>query len=145
MMTVLLAVGAFSSFILDWSSNHLLSPAWHPHARFHGALLLFFLSGVSATGIWLLWHESKEPEVAIKVAVLISVSFWAPLFFIPFLLPSSTWWAGAPGAEPRIAGYIVYPNLLVAGVFLFLTALCYRVIIRQNHSQDYSSQTQPSI
>ncbi len=144
-MTILLAVGAFSSFILDWSSNHLLSTAWHPHARFHGALLLFFLSGVSTTGIWLLWRNSKEPELAIKVAALISVSFWTPLFFIPFLLPSSTWWAGTPGAEPRIAGHIVYPNLLVAGVFLLLTAVCYWVTVRENHSQDYGSQPQSSI
>jgi len=145
LMTILLALGAISSFILDWNSNHVLSPAWHPHARFHGALLLFFLAGVSATGIWLLWRKSKEPELAIKVATLISISFWTPLFFIPFLLPSSTWWAGAPGAEPRIAGHIVYPNLLVAGVFLLLTAACYRMAIRESHSQDFGSHLQQSI
>jgi hypothetical protein len=90
-MTIVLAAGAVSSFVLDWSTNHVLNPSWHPHARFHSALLLFFLSGVSATGIWLLWCKSKVPELAIKVATLISVSFWTPLFFIPFLLPSSTW------------------------------------------------------
>lgn len=144
-MTIALAVGAVSSFILDWSTNHVLSSAWHPHARFHGALLLFFLSGVSATAIWLLWRKSKEPELAIKVATLISVSFWTPLFFIPFLLPSSSWWAGEPGAEPRIAGHIVYPNLLVAGVFLLLTVGCYRIANHRKPSQPDDSQPQSVI
>lgn len=72
-------------------------------------------------GVWMLWRKSSEPELAFKVAALISVSFWAPLFFTPFLLPASSWWAGEPGAEPRIAGHIVYPNLIVAGVFLVFT------------------------
>jgi hypothetical protein len=72
-----------------------------------------------------MWRKSKEPELAFKVATIISFSFWIPLFFIPFLLPSSTWWAGRPGNEPRFAGQIIYPNLLVAGVFLLLTVIGY--------------------
>jgi hypothetical protein len=124
-LTVILTAGSVSSFILDWRSNHLLSPNWHPHARFHGALLLFFLGGVSATGLWLLWRKSKEPEVAIKVAAFLSVSFWTPLFYITFFLPTATPWAGEAGAEPQISGHIVYPNMLVAGVFLLFTALAW--------------------
>src|SRR5215813_11526713 len=89
-MTVVLGVTTIASFALDWSANHLLNPLWHPHARFHGALLLFVLSGVSATGVWLLWRKSKEPEVALKAAGLISLSFWTPFFYITFLLPGST-------------------------------------------------------
>jgi hypothetical protein len=42
-------------------------------------------------------------------------------------MPSSTWWAGKPGAEPRIDGVIMYPNLLVAALFLLLTAAAYRL------------------
>ncbi len=125
MMTLVLVIGAILSFILDWSSNHLLNPAWHPHARFHGALLLFMLAGVSATGVWLLWRESKEPEVALKVAALISASFWTPLFYITFFLPSATMWAGNPETIPHLAGRVFYPNLLVAFLFLLLTAAAY--------------------
>ncbi|HQR31762.1 MAG TPA: hypothetical protein PLK30_03425 [Blastocatellia bacterium] len=120
-LTGVLGVSTISSFILDWSSNHLLHPGWHPHARFHGALLLFFLAGVTALGVWLLWRPSREPELAIKIASLISCSFWLPLFYIPFFLPASTWWAGEVGKEPRYFGAIVYPNLVVAGIFLVLT------------------------
>ncbi|HZP03705.1 MAG TPA: DUF6640 family protein [Terracidiphilus sp.] len=122
-LTFVLMGGSILSFVLDWSPNHLLNPLWHPHARFHGALLLFLLAGVSMMGTWLLWRRSREPEVAFKVAAILAVSYWTPLFFIPFLLPSSTWWAGIPGHEPRLDGVAFYPNLAVAGMFLLLTAV----------------------
>src|SRR5690242_1158704 len=117
-MTLVLATQAILGFVLDWSPNHLLNPEWHGHARFHGALLLFLLTGVSATGIWLLWRKSKEPEVAMKVAGLISLSFWTPFFFVTYILPGSTLWAGPPNAMPHIAGHVFYPNLAVAVLFL---------------------------
>src|SRR3979490_1319161 len=100
-LTSVLLTQSALGFALDWSANHLLNPLWHPHARFHGALLLFFLAGVSLTGGWLLWRDSREPAVAVKVAALLSISYWTPLFYVPYVLPSSSWWAGRPGAEPR--------------------------------------------
>jgi Family of unknown function (DUF6640) len=124
-LTIVLGAGVISSFILDWAPNHLLHPAWPPHARFHGALLLFFLGGVSTMGVWLLWRKSQEPQLSIKVGSFISCCFWLPLFYIPYLLPSSTWWAGEAGREPRILDHIVYPNLVVAGFFLLLTFISY--------------------
>ena len=127
LMTFLLLGGSVLSFALDWSPNHLLNPLWHPQARFHGALLQFLLAGVSVMGTWLLWRRSKEPEIAFKAAAAISVAYWTPLFYIPFLLPSSTWWAGRPGSEPHIDGVMIYPNLVVAALFLVLTALAYRL------------------
>jgi hypothetical protein len=135
-LTGVLAIGVISSFILDWSPNHLLHPAWHPHARFHGALLLFFLAGVSAVGIWLLWRQSQEPELAIKIASMISCCFWLPLYYVPFLLPSSTWWAGEVGKEPRYFGQIIYPNLVAAGLFLLFTFIGFWL----GHSKDSSAQ-----
>jgi hypothetical protein len=125
LMTILLIGGSLLSFALDWSPNHLLNPLWHPHARFHGALLLFLLAGVSGMGTWLLWRRSREPEVAFKVSLTICIAYWTPLFYIPFLLPSSTWWAGKPGSEPHINGGVFYPNLVVAAVFLVVSILAY--------------------
>ncbi|HMF65487.1 MAG TPA: DUF6640 family protein [Edaphobacter sp.] len=127
LMTFVLLGGSALSFVLDWSSNHLLNPLWHPHARFHGALALFLLAGVSVTATWLIWRQSKEPEVAFAVATAVSVAYWTPLFYVPFLLPSATWWAGRPGAEPRVDGMVVYPNLIVAGLFLVITLVAYRL------------------
>ena len=138
LMTFILMGGSTLSFILDWSSNHLLNPLWHPHARFHGALLLFLLAGVSSIGTWLLWRHSPEPEVAFKVALLISASYWTPLFYIPFLLPSSSWWAGKPGTELHMDGMAFYPNLVVAGVFLLLSIAAYW-LSRVSHTEQSDS------
>jgi hypothetical protein len=126
-LTFVLVTQAILGFVLDWSPNHLLNPEWHAHARFHGALLLFLLTGVSATGVWLLWRQSKEPEVALKVAAMISFSFWTPFFYVTYLLPSSTLWAGQPGSVPHIAGQVFYPNVAVAAVFLVITGAAWRL------------------
>lgn len=126
-LTIVLVVGVVASFLLDWSANHLLNPAWPGHARFHGALVLFLLAGVSATGLWLLWRDSKEPQVGIKAAAAISASFWTPLFYITSVLPGSTAWAGDPAAVPTLAGHVFYPNLAVAAGFLVLTVLGWRI------------------
>ncbi|MBV9265249.1 MAG: hypothetical protein JO061_03680 [Acidobacteriaceae bacterium] len=125
LMTVVLLGGAISSFFLDWRTNHLLNPAWPPHARFHGALLLFFLAGVSATCIWLLWRRSAEPSVAFQVAALVSASFWTPFFYVTTLLPEANLWAGPAGARPRIAGVQFYPNVITAAFCLILTGVSY--------------------
>ncbi|MEZ5355160.1 MAG: DUF6640 family protein [Bryobacteraceae bacterium] len=122
LLTLILLAGVVSSFVLDWSPNHLLNPAWHPHAKFHGALLLFFLTGSSSAAWWLLWRRSAEPVVAIRVAGAIAASFWAPLFFVPFVLPEASWWAGDTSHIPRYQGWAIYPNLLTAAVFLLATA-----------------------
>jgi hypothetical protein len=121
-LTGVLLGGAAASFALDWGANHLLNPAWPGHAKFHGALLLFTLAGVSLTGVWLLWRDSREPQVAITAAALIAASFWTPLFYITSLLPGSTAWAGNPRAVPHVGGMTFYPNLAVAAAFLCVTA-----------------------
>ena len=127
LMSFVLAGQAVSGFALDWSANHLLNPLWHPHARFHGALLLFLLAGVSAMGLWLLWRRSSEPRLAILVAVIISLSFWTPFFYVTLLLPGSTLWAGDPARVPHLAGYVFYPNVAVAAAFLAITAAAWRL------------------
>jgi hypothetical protein len=73
----------------------------------------------------MLWRKSKEPQVAMQAAACISASFWTPFFYITFLLPSSTPWAGDPAAVPRLAGGPFYPNMVVAGLFLLLTGLAW--------------------
>jgi heme/copper-type cytochrome/quinol oxidase subunit 2 len=98
LLTFVLIGGALMSFGLDWRENHLLNPLWHPHARYHAAILLFLFAGVAGVGTWLLWRPSREPDVAFTAASL-------------------------PGHEPRIAGMIVYPNLIVIAAFVSLTVL----------------------
>lgn len=121
LFTFVLGGGSIMSFLLDWSSNHLLNPLWHPHARFHAAILLFLFAGVAATALWLIWRHSLEPRIALTAAALLSASYWTPFFFVPWVLPGSSYWAGIPGHEPRISGTVFYPNLAVVGLFLVLT------------------------
>jgi hypothetical protein len=122
LLTFVLIGGAVMSFILDWSTNHLLNPLWHPHARYHAAILLFLFAGAACVGTWLLWRRSMEPDVAFSAAALLSLAYWTPFFYVPLLLPQSSYWAGIPGHEPRISGVMVYPNLIVVAVFIILTA-----------------------
>jgi len=121
LLTFVLVVGAIMSFLLDWSPNHLLNPLWHPHARYHSAILLFLYAGAAATAAWLLWRRTQEPVVAFTAPALLSLSYWMPFFYVPMILGPSSYWAGIPGHEPRIAGHIVYPNLLVVGLFAAIT------------------------
>ena len=123
LLTFVLVGGAIMSFVLDWSANHLLNPLWHPHARYHSAILLFLFAGVAATATWNLWRRSQETSAAFTTAALLSLSYWTPFFYVPVLLPLASYWAGIPGHEPRIAGVIIYPNLLVVALFAALTVL----------------------
>jgi hypothetical protein len=127
LLTAILLGGSALSFVLDWSSNHLLNPEWSGHARFHGGLLLFMLAGVSLTGTWLLWRKSKEPEVAIAAASLLALSFWTPLLYVGFLVPGSTPWAGPVANIPHLAGRVFYPNMAVAAVFVLLIVAIWRL------------------
>ena len=113
-MTAVQVAGVALSFRLDWSQNHLFNPLWHPHARFHGALLLFMLAGVAITSLWSMWRPSLEPEVAIRLAAVLSLAFWTPLFYITSVLPGSSSWAGPVDTDPRLTGSLVTPNVVVA-------------------------------
>lgn len=123
LLTFVLVGGSILSFLLDWRRNHLLNPLWHPHARYHAAVLLFMFAGAACVGTWLLWRRSKEPAVACTVAALLSLAYWTPFFYVPLLLPQASYWAGIPGHEPRISGVVIYPNLIVIAVFVLLTLL----------------------
>ena len=123
LLTFVLIGGALMSFGLDWRENHLLNPLWHPHALYHAAILLFLFAGVAGVGTWLLWRPSREPDVAFTAASLLSLAYWTPFFYVPSVLPAASYWAGIPGHEPRIAGLIVYPNLIVIAAFVSLTVL----------------------
>lgn len=121
LLSFVLVGGAIMSFLLDWSGNHLLNPLWHPHARYHAAILLFLDAGVASVGTWLLWRTSKEPGVAFTAAALLSLSYWTPFFYVPLLLPTSSYWAGIPGHEPRLGEHILYPNLIVVALFALMS------------------------
>ena len=125
------AVGAFAvaNILADWNKTHIFNPTWPPHARFHAADMSVIVWSAAAIAIWLLWRRSTEPEVGIKVAVLISVALWSPFLYVTLLVPGTSLWVGGtpPAAAPRIGGMIIEPQVVLAILFLPLTALGYRL------------------
>ena len=114
-----------ASFLLDWSANHLLNPAWPGHANSRRLGPLSAGRCLLPQACWPLWRDSKEPQVGIKAAAAISASFSGSRSSTSrrSILPGSTAWAGNPAAIPTLAGHVFLPNLAVAAGFLALTVL----------------------
>lgn len=127
LLTFVLAGGALSAFLFDWNATHVFNPTWQPHARYHVAANMFVLAGVAGVATWLLWRPSREPRVAFAAAALCSLAFWTPFFYVPLLVPTASYWAGDPGHLPRIAGMIVYPNLVIFTTYVLLTVTGWRL------------------
>jgi hypothetical protein len=97
-------------------------PKWHRRARFHGALLLFLRAGVSAAAVAVM-EEIRRAHGRRDHRGSIAASFWTSFFYIPFLVPGSTLWAGKPGGEPFFLGHLLYPNIVAACIFLAITTI----------------------
>jgi hypothetical protein len=124
-MSFVLVVGAVVTTAVDWNTTHLFNPAWHPHARFHDALFLLFLDGMSLVALWLLWRQGKEPDVGFKVAALLSATVWTPFFYVTTLIPGTSLLAAEDVPVLRVAGMSLAPNVVVGGVLLLLTGIAY--------------------
>jgi hypothetical protein len=123
------AVAAFSAInvLADWNKTHIFNPTWPPHARFHAADMSVIVWSASAIAIWLLWRRSSEPEVGIRVALLISLALWSPFLYITLLVPGTSLYVGRtpPAVQHRIAGMMIEPQVGLAILFLLLTAWGY--------------------
>ena len=87
LLSVLVVVSTLVSVVVDWNASHVFNPEWHPHGRFHDVMLLTLLVGFVPLLLWLLWRNSSEPEVAVKVTTAILVTFWGS-FYINLLIPA---------------------------------------------------------
>lgn len=125
------AVATFSAInvLADWNQTHIFNPTWPPHARFHAADMAVIVWSVSAIAIWLLWRRSTEPAVGMKVAMLISVALWSPFLYVTLLVPGTSLAVGAapPAFQHKIAGMTIEPQVVLAVLFLLLTAWGYRL------------------
>ena len=132
LLTFAVGVFAVANIFADWNKTHIFNPTWPPHARFHGADMSVIVWSAAAIAIWLLWRRSTEPAVGIKVAALISVALWSPFLYITLLVPGTSLWVNGtpPDAAPRIAGMVIEPQVVLAIIFLPLTALGYRLARR---------------
>ena len=124
-LSFVLVVGAVVSTAVDWNATHLFNPAWHPHARFHGALFLLILDVMSVVALWMLWRQSQDPEIGLKVAVLFSTAVWTPFFYIETLVPGASLLASDDVPVLQIGDMTLAPNLIFAMVLFLLTLLGY--------------------
>jgi hypothetical protein len=109
-LSFVLVVGAVVSTAVDWNTSHLFNPTWHPHARFHDALFLLIIDAMSPIALWLLWRRSKEPEIGLKVAALLSAAIWTPFFYITPLIPGTSLLAAEDVPVLRVAGMSFPPE-----------------------------------
>ena len=124
-LTFVLVVGAIVSTAVDWNTTHLFNPSWPPHARFHDALFLMILDVTTLIVLWLLWRQSKEPEIGIAVAALFSAAVWTPFFYIEALIPGTSLLASPDVPVLKVAGMTLPPNLIIAFVAFLLTIVAY--------------------
>jgi hypothetical protein len=68
----------------DWNSTHLFSDQWSPHAKLHGAWMIFAFSLLSLYGLYLVWWPRKAPERSTRVAAVLQLCIW--LAFFPAML-----------------------------------------------------------
>jgi len=124
-----IAVGAFAviNLLADWNKTHVFNPTWPPHARFHAADMSVIVWSVSVIAIWLLWRRSTEPEVGIMVAPLVSLALWSPFLYVTLIVPGTSLYVGGapPALQHKIAGMMIEPQVVLAILFLLLTALGY--------------------
>ena len=123
-LTFVLAVFPVINVLADWNKTHLFNPAWHPHARFHAAVMSLIVWCVSAIALWLLWRRSIEPELGIKVAALLALTLWTPFLYADHLVPGSSQLVNYPEPvpAPEVAGITLYPQVPLALMAVVLIA-----------------------
>jgi hypothetical protein len=131
-LTVAVVIFPIIGILADWNKSHIFNPTWPPHARFHAASMSVIVSCTAAIAMWLLWRRSSEPEVGVKVAALVSLTLWTPFLYLTLLVPGTSLYAGRtpPAVQHRIAGMILEPQVVLAIIFLLLTAWGYRLATR---------------
>jgi hypothetical protein len=130
LITFIIVSSTVISVVVDWNHTHVFNPEWPGHARYHGLLFLNLLCGVSILSLWLMWRQSKEPELGVRVAVLILVIYRASFFYLSFLPPHTSL---LPRAEepPHFHGLPIYPNVVASGIFIILILLGYWIYRRE--------------
>jgi hypothetical protein len=108
----------------DWNSTHLFSEQWSPHAKLHGAWMIFTQSLLSLYCLYLLWWPRRGQPPAARAAAAIQGCIW--LAFFPAMLVPGMALADPGKSIARIGGIEVnlwggLGQLAVLAVALVLT------------------------
>lgn len=135
-LTFALIVTPVAMVAFLFNGDHIANPAWHPHARFHGAQLAGIGVAVSLLGLWLLWRRTTENRPSLIAAAVIAAT--PPLTEFGALL--------VPGASPipdaarpntiPLWGLEVPGNLIAFAGMLVLIAIGLALSLRSLHPID---------
>ncbi len=87
-------------WLADWNASHLFSEQWSPHARFHGTVALFMLTGLSLFALWALWRRTADPVLAGLVGAAIPILYWGSFFVSVWIPGTALEDPGHPVARP---------------------------------------------
>jgi hypothetical protein len=108
--------------VADLNRTHIFNPAWTPHARFHNALGLVILAGLTALSLWLLWRRSGDRRTNLLLGTILG-SLYFSAFFPAALVPGAL--LIDPGMPtPTVAG--IPAQLILAAVSAVGVTLGYR-------------------
>jgi len=84
LVSVASLVTLIGSNLADWNKTHLFSELWSPHAKFHGAWLIFAFSLLSLYCLYLVWSQPDRQPQPTRTAAMVQTCIW--LAFFPALL-----------------------------------------------------------
>jgi hypothetical protein len=130
-ITFVIVLSTIISVAVDWNESHIFNKEWHGHAVYHGLLFLNLLIGTSIVGIWLMWRASKEPELGVKLAVLLHCIYRVSFFYLGYIVNTAN---PMPNHDevPHFAGMHMYPNVIASGIIAALLLLGYWIYKREN-------------
>lgn len=102
LVTFATLVTLIGSNLADWNNTHLFSELWSPHAKLHGAWMIFTQSLLSLYCLYLLWWPRRGQSPAVRAAAVIQACIWVA--FLPAMLVPGTALADPGKSIARIAG-----------------------------------------
>jgi len=136
-LTIALVATPIAMVAFLFNGDHILNPAWHPHASFHGVQLAGIGVVMSLLGLWLLWRRRDPIAGAIAAGVIAAAP---PLAEFGALL--------VPGASPipdaarpntiTLGGFDVPGNLIAFAVMLVFIAVGLALSLRTSPSDSES-------
>lgn len=130
-LTAATAAYGFAPILADLNETHLFNPDWSPHARMHGAWLLFSGACIASFNLFKAWAHD-ELIVPSVLGLLFVSGFWLATFTAPF-------YQGAlvddNGFEDTLLGFNANVLVFLVVTATLVTVLIYAVRSRSNQSE----------
>lgn len=97
-VTLVALITIVGPFAADWSSTHLFSPRWAPHAKLNNSQTMLLGLALGASALWFAWFQSGDNKTNLLAAVFAalywiaqagSIAFPGTALFDPEFAPDS--------------------------------------------------------